>query len=208
MDQTISTELLTELDLGSGRGGRAGQGRAGLELSVVRALVTADLPAIQHPPAVAAPAPQVKALRHSHHRLAELLCKGIPQVEVSRISGYSQSYISSIQGDPAFAELVAYYSAQKESIFVDAQERLRALGLDATEKLHEQLHDPNKSWTPGQLMELIDMALVKPATAKNQFQGPGPSAGGFSLEVKFVGAGLKESPLTIDANYTETSQER
>lgn len=166
-----------------------------------------DLAAIQSPPPVAAGAQQVKTLRHSHHRLAELIAKGASGAEISLTTGYSASYISIIQGDPAFAELIAYYESQKQTIFVDAMERLRVVGLDAAEKLHEQLHDSDVVWTKRELMELIDMTVVKPATAKTgtgAVQAPGT---GLSLEVRFVGAQPREVPPTIEAIFSETPQQ-
>lgn len=197
--------LLEEVSLGSARGGKRPE--IPIEVEVVRELTSDDLPAIQAPPPVAAQLPVVKSLRASHHRLAELLAKGLPHTEISLVTGYSQSYISNIQRDPAMAELVAYYSLQKASIFVDAMEKLRVLGLDATEQLHEQLNDPEVKWSKRELMELVDMAVVKPATSKALpgNQTPGPQV---SLEVKFVGArpGGNSGPIIdVVANSREGS---
>ncbi len=84
-------------------------------------------------------------------------------------------------------------------------ERLKLLGLDAVEKLHERLNDPEKTWSNKELMDLVEMSLVTPAAAK-----PIPGQGGaipgasLSLEVKFVGARPVDAPVTIDANFTES----
>lgn len=193
-------ELLTELDLGSARGGR--KPSAPLDMEVVRPLVPEDLAAIANPPAIAGALPTVKALRHSHHRLAQLIAEGKPQVEVCRVTGYSASYLSILKTDPAFEELIQYYAEQRQLATVDSMERLRLLGIDATEKLHEQLHDETQTWSKRELMELVDMAVVKPQAAQVKTQGPGPGPG-ISLEVKFVGTPGQPEARVIDAPFTE-----
>lgn len=197
-----NTELLSELDLGSGRGGP----RAKLPLSIelIRQLLPSDLAAIQNPPTSTELVPMVKQLRSSHHRLAELIASGRPPVEISIVTGYSASYISSLKGDPAFNELVAHYEFQKTEIFADAMDRLKSLGLDAIEKLHERLNDPEKTWSNKELMDLVDMSLVAPTQAK-VMPGPGGAILGASLnlEVKFVGVTPKDGPI-IDASFRET----
>lgn len=205
VNQALSTELIEELDLGSARGGQAGQGRDGLTVELVRALTVEDLPAIQNPPPVAAGLPVVKQLKQAHHRLAELIAQGKPGTEIALVTGYSQSYISNIQNDPAFAELVQYYSAQKASIFIDAAERLRLLGLDATERLHDKLRDEAEPWSKRELMELIDMALVKPGSVAAAKIGAGaPPGASLSLEVKFVGARPGNGP-EVEATYVDVT---
>ncbi len=195
---------MTELELGSGRGARVGQHKLPLTIEFVRALEPRDLEAIQNPPAGTAVVPMVRQLRHSHHRLAELVAAGRPPAEIAIVTGYSPSYISGLKGDPAFNELVAYYEFQKREIFADAMERLKLLGLDAVEKLHERLNDPEKTWSNKELMDLVDMSLVAPAVAK-PIPGQGGSFNGASLnlEVRFVGTEPKSGP-TIDASFTET----
>lgn len=204
--QLPSPPLVSELSLGSARGGKRPQVPVSIE--VVRELTAEDLPAIQAPPTVGGPLQTVNKLRHSHHRLAELIAKGTPGTEISLITGYSQSYISTIQRDPAMAELIAYYEAQKESIFVDGMERLRVIGVDATEALHDKLLDPTVEWTNRELMELVELAVVGPATpGKGQVgNSPAPSV---QLEVKFVGArGAGSSGPVIDVTARDSTHDK
>jgi len=197
--------LLPELDLGSARGGKAGVNKLPLSVSIVRPLDQSDLPAILNPPAVAAPAQTVKSIRHSHHRLAQLIAEGKPGTEIALATGYSQAYISTLQGDPAFEELIAYYAEQRKEIFVDAQQRLKALGLDATEKLHERLDDPTIVWSNNQLMDLIQMTGITQVGAKGQpLQGPPGSGAAVSLEIKFVGATPVVS-TSVDGQFTDVT---
>lgn len=195
------TGLVSELDLGSGTGHRP---RIPLSIELIRQLTPSDLPSIQNPPSGTEVVSVVKQLRHSHHRLAELVASGRPPVEISLVTGYSASYISSLKGDPAFNELVAHYEFQKTEIFADAMDRLKSLGLDAIEKLHERLNDPEKTWSNKELMDLVDMSLVAPTQAKPVI-GYGGAVQGASLqlEVKFVGASPKNGPI-VDVEYKET----
>lgn len=208
MNQALNpgeTALIQEFDLGSARGGKAGVNRAPLEVEVVRPLTAEDLPAILNPPPVAAPGQVVKSIRHSHHQLAQLLAEGKSGAEISLVTGYSQAYISTLQGDPAFEELISYYTSQREEIFVDVQTRLRGLGLDAAEKLHEHLHDPQKAWSHRELMDVIKMALPAETGVKAAPQGS-PSltinGGNAPIEVKFVGAPGAQGPA-VDGQFKD-----
>lgn len=192
--------LLSELDLGPGQLARRPH-KAPLEIEVIRQLGPADLAAIQNPPESAEGTPVVRQLRHSHHRIAELVAAGRPPAEISIVTGYAASYISSLRGDPAFNELVAYYEFQKREIFADSIERLKSLGLDAIERLHERLNDPEKVWSNKELMDLVEMSLVAPQQAKGT-PGGTQAAANLNLEVRFVGAQAKDSPV-LDATFTD-----
>lgn len=204
MSAALPAGLLEEISLGSARGGRKQE--QPVEITVVRELTPNDLSAIRNPPAVSGAVPVVQQLRHSHHRLAELLAKGLPQTKISLITGYSQSYISNIQRDPAMAELIVYYSAQKETIFISAMERLAVLGMDGIDALQAKLDDPEVKWSPRELMELVDMAVVKPGTAVALGRGPQAPGPSVQLEVKFVGARPRESEV-IEVQAREVSRD-
>lgn len=94
-------------------------------------------------------------IRNTHHKLAELLAQGVKQVEISSITGYSQSYISTIQNDPAFQNLVSYYEKQTEALFVDRAERMASLHTLSTEILQERLTEDPESFTQRELIELM-----------------------------------------------------
>lgn len=201
----MGQELLTEIHLGSAQG--RGKASADVQLAVIRALTAEDLPAIQAPPQAPGPVQLVKNIRYSHHRLAELIAKGMGPSEASLATGYAPAYISGIQRDPAFAELVAYYAEQTKVAFADSLERLKALGLDATEKLQDKLNDESVEWTKRELMELVELGLLGPmqaASAKGaQAQQPGAN---LSLEVRFVGAQPREGQ-TVEASFVDVTPE-
>ncbi len=147
-------DLLDELDLGSARGGR--RPSAGpVRIDVVRGLTEADLAGLAEVPAPGTGIAVLETLRTSHHQLAQLLAKGLSQAEAGLITGYSGTYISRlVTQDPAFRELLAHYSAEREAVFVDVLERVRTLGLEVNDLLLERLRNEPNKWTNQQLMDL------------------------------------------------------
>jgi hypothetical protein len=101
---------------------------------------------------------QILKIRNTHHALARLIAEGRKQVEVSAITGYSPSYISTIQHDPAFKNLVAYYKSQVEETFTSVHERLAALSMLSAEELQERLATDPDSFTNRELNELLTIA--------------------------------------------------
>lgn len=182
-----------EVTFGDARGGR--KPCAPLAFEVLRALEPGDLQALSE--AVAAPAQRLLQIRQPHHALARLLCEGRDQVEVSLITGYSPAYISSIQNDPAFAELMGYYGTQREQVFIDTLERLKSLGLTSAQELARRLEEAPEKFSNREIMELTELALVKPVAAANTGKGQGAGAGaGVSIQVSFVGTGPQPIDVT------------
>lgn len=200
--------LVEEVDLGSGRGSR--KKAEELEISVARLLTEADLPAILNPPALPTTSrPTLKSLRPSHHKLAQLVAEGKSGPEISLLTGYATAYLSTLKDDPAFAELVDYYLSQQKEIFIDAQQRLRLIGMDAADKLHEHLNDPTKVWSHRELMDVIKLTMPAETTAKAPAAAKleVDSAGGV-IEIKFVGAPPPESAKTLEGECVDISPER
>jgi hypothetical protein len=179
-----------------------GRPRLDLDVSVVRSLTEADLPALRAPMPVQAPAQTYGGLakvRHSHHLLARLCAEGLhSDGEMGLISGYAPSYIAYLRKhDPAFRELLGYYSTQKEQIFVEVSERMKALGLSALDELQARLDSETDKWTKRELMELSELLLVKSQQRGGGLAPQGAGAGaGVTVNVKFVQA--PQSGTTID----------
>jgi hypothetical protein len=100
----------------------------------------------------------VLKIRNTHHALARLLAEGRKQVEVSAITGYSPSYISTIQHDPAFKNLVSYYQGQVEEQFTSVHERLAALSMLSAEELQARLTENPEEFTIRELNDLLTLA--------------------------------------------------
>jgi len=69
----------------------------------------------------------------AHHTLARLVAEGKSHPECSVITGYGVEYVSMLERDPAFRELVAYYKEQVSAAYINVHERLAVLGATAME---------------------------------------------------------------------------
>lgn len=156
-------ELIEELSLGSARGRRQGSG-VSVSVEVIRSLQPEDLDSLTQPPAVGT-GPSIPQIRHQHHQLAGLIAKGLPNTEISLITGFSPSYISMLKNAPDIRELVNYYQKQAEERTVDALARLRNLGIAGVEELQARINEDSSKFTVGQLMDLIEIGLIKPMEA-------------------------------------------
>lgn len=131
-------------------------------------------------------------IRHTHHQLAQLISTGAEQSECSYITGYSPSYISILKGDPTFKELVEYYSAQREHMFVDAIERMRSLGINTLEVLQTRLEEDDSQFSNRELLEQAELMLIKPMAATRGLIPPGGpraadgSGSGVQVNVNFI----------------------
>lgn len=180
-----------EITFDSAQGNRRG---VPLAIDFIRALEPDDVRGLSG--AVAAPARPLLQLRHIHHQLAMLICQGTDNCEVALITGYAPAYISKLQGDPAFQELIQYYATQREQVFVNVLERLKCLGLTSAEELARRLEEQPEKFTNREIMELTELALVKPteAIAKGKAQGQGTP--GVNISVSFVGTGPQPIDIT------------
>jgi hypothetical protein len=165
-----------------------------LLVELVRVLREEDLPQLHHPPPQGTTAPSLKAVQHQHHQIAQLLAQGMKQVQVSLVTGISQSRISILKGDPTFQELMAYYSSQRELVFVDVLEKMKVLGLSSLDEMQRRLDEAPEDLSNRELMELTKLTLVDGRAAPGSRQGAaagfgagGPGPSGVTVNVKFVG---------------------
>lgn len=201
MSQAIGDlALLEELVLGTAAGGR--RKAAPLAVARVRALEASDLELLQNPPNAALPARPLQVIRHSHHQLARLIASGKGDQEISLITGYSPSYISSLKGGQDFAELISYYGAQKELIFVETMERMKIFGLTCLDELQKRFEEAPDSFTHNQVAELIDLMLIKPTKAQAPAFGSPGAGGPVTVNVQFV-SGAQKAPEVIEGSSRE-----
>jgi hypothetical protein len=167
-----------------------------LTIELLRTLTTDDLELLRNPPRGQQPVPQIATLRHSHHRLAQLIAKGHDHATVALLTGYTQTRISQLCKDPSFAELLSHYASITEKQFIDVVERMKELGLDTLEELQARLESNPGAFANRELMELAELLIHKPmSVAAMRHQGPG-NASPVTLNVKFVAA--EGQGLTID----------
>ena len=176
------------------------QGRASappIELHIVRELTEADLPKIINRPVLGTPTNgEVVKLRSAHHRPAQLIAQGMELYDVSLITGYTVAYLSNLQNNPAFRGLIAHYSGVDDIAHVDAMKRLSALGVDAMEVLQERLEGQADEFSVRELNEIVEMAIVRPATAAMKATGQVAAANAAprSFNVVFRSATGREAP--------------
>ena len=139
----------------------ASRGRKKLPLvhSFERELSTDDILLLIDNPNRGSTTPILIKLKQSHHKLAQLLAEGVPDVEVSLITGYAQSRISILKGDPAFKELLAHYKGVQKEVYINVHERLSSMSLDALEEIHSRLEEKPESFSVKQLQELVEIGF-------------------------------------------------
>jgi hypothetical protein len=98
----------------------------------------------------------VKNIRHRHHLLAQLLAGGTPEMDASIQTGYSLSRISILKNDPAFKELLAYYSKQVELANVEFVKRLAQIGTETAEEILKRLDEDPESFSNEEMRKLLE----------------------------------------------------
>lgn len=173
--------LVQELQLGSARGGR----KLGPPVAVesIRSLVEEDLEELANPSSVGAVA-SIPQIRHQHHQIAGYLARGLPNHEISAITGFNPSYISILKNAPDMKQLIEYYQQQAEERTVDALARLRSLGIASVEELQNRMNEAPEKFTVAQLTELISVGILQTSPAGGR--GPQmPGGGGVQISLHF-----------------------
>lgn len=129
-------------------------------------------------------------IRASHHKMAQLLAQGHKPQEVSQITGITKSRLATLANtDPAFQELVEHYRTISEVKFADVIERMRILGLDTIEELHDRLLNDPESFSKKDLLAITEMMLVKSGITGGPGGISGPPGGpgnGVAININFV----------------------
>lgn len=136
-----------------------GRKLSALELEILGPIEPQDLIAREEGGLPTSEAPTIAKLRGIHHEIAQLLAQGLSETEVSAITSYSLSRISTLKRDPSFKDLVAFYQKQKTEQFTDVQKRLATLSLDAIGEIQERLAEKPDSISTSQLIELSKVTL-------------------------------------------------
>ena len=187
-------DIFDDLVIGSARGRRPQP----VAMSFVRDINPSDAHLLANPPPQGSKTSPVIKLRQQHHMVARLVAEGVKGVEISAITGYSQSRISILKNDPAFKELVAYYTDNSKEIYLDMHSRLATLGEASIEEIRERLEDDPESFSNRELMMVAELTLdrsVAPPKAVSKSQG-GQVPTLPSLNITFVTPQSPQSPQT------------
>lgn len=91
------------------------------------------------------PQKDLKELRHSHHRAAQFVALGLDDITVSRLANYSPGRIAILRNSPAFAELVAHYTAEVHEEWGDFVTAAKDLSMDVLAVIRDRIEeDPAK----------------------------------------------------------------
>lgn len=97
------------------------------------------------------------AIRHTHHRLAQLLAGGMDEFQAALLCNYTPSRVSVLKGDPAFQNLLAHYTAVVADQFGDFVTAASDLSMDMLGRLREVLEESPEKLSPTHLMEAIKL---------------------------------------------------
>lgn len=161
-----------------------------ISVSIIRELTEDDLAAqLASGPQGVRQKPLVR-ISHSHHNLAQLIAIGKEYEYISLVTGYSPTYIGSIQHDPLFAELLQYYRSIREMVFVDVLERMKVASLTTLEQLQEDLEENGERWSKREKMEFLKLCLEHSKAGQSTKSG---AAQGSLVNVTFVQASSGQS---------------
>ena len=142
--------------------------------------------------------PSVHVLRTSHHQLAQLLASDVDPETASFVTGRSVASIRSLQSDPAFQELLAYYAAQQEQRDLNVYDRLVTVGVTALDILQQRIEESPEKFTNNDLMKLLESTMDRSAApAKGGPRAGAPSGTGLNVSINFVPSA--RAPATIEA---------
>ena len=185
------------------------QGTGDLQAAYVRDLTPFDLESyVSNSAPLPNAVPSVKSIRASHHQLAQLLARGVSHTEASLITGYAVATVHNYSNnDPAFKELVAFYTQQRDLAFADVMQKMSTLGSDVLDILKEQIDESPQTFTKRELMELVDLTLVKPNRVPGGMATTPTAGAGVVVNVKFTSPKAEDTVMTIDGStVTETGQ--
>lgn len=110
-------------------------------------------------------APDLKAIRNTHHRLAQLLAGGMNETQAAKLCNYSTFRVVQLKADPAFAELMAYYKAGVDEEFADFVRTAADLSMDFLGLLQQQLDETPEKFTPQVALEAIKVLADRTGNA-------------------------------------------
>lgn len=101
--------------------------------------------------------PEIKQLRHTHHRAAQLLAIGVDENIVAKLCNYSVSRISVLKSDPAFSQLLAYYAENVEEKWGDFVSTAAGLSMDMLQELQRRLDETPEAISTQAIIESVKL---------------------------------------------------
>lgn len=101
------------------------------------------------------PPDAVKRLSERHKNLARLLANGVEAWEAALITGYSESHISILKGDPAFRDLLRLYGEARDLAFQSVQDKMIGLSHDMLDVIQDKIENEPEKITLAQSLEIF-----------------------------------------------------
>ena len=136
----------------------------------------------------------IKNLHQAHHTIARWLALGRPLAEISLVSGYNLAYISSLQQNETFQELLLHYSTIDSIAEADIKQQLNSTGTLALGELRRRLEDEPEDMPTNMLLETVKVTLVE----AQKGQPPMAPSSAPAFNVTFVNAQQPQAGATIE----------
>lgn len=104
-------------------------------------------------------APQIKSIRQTHRRLAQLLAMGTSDGVAASLVGLHPSRVSILKSDPAFSALMQTFQTVKDGQVFDLLEKLSEVSMNALDELRDRLLEEPEKVSNNQLLEIITNGL-------------------------------------------------
>lgn len=150
-------------------------------------------------------------LKAAHHRLASLIAAGLSNQEVGALTGYAPNYIRDLHGfNPAFQELVAYYTTRHEQELLDVRAKQARLGELAIDELTDRLTELPDSFTNNELLAVVESATNRPRAVELAAKHPLGPLQPAAVNIQFVttdasGAVIEHHPRSPKLESPEES---
>jgi hypothetical protein len=89
----------------------------------------------------------LKAIRNTHHRLAQMLAVGVDETVAAKLCNYGVARVSILKSDPAFAELLAHYAADVREEWADFVSTAANLSMDVMQEIQKRLDETPEQFT-------------------------------------------------------------
>jgi predicted transcriptional regulator len=104
-------------------------------------------------------APRLKRIRAVHHAAARLMATGMKDSEISLNVGLCSSRLSILKNDPAFSDLVEFYTQGEVERFSSVQDRMVMLGMVAAEEIQARIEEDAEDVATRDLTEIMKLSL-------------------------------------------------
>lgn len=153
---------------------RVAPAKAPLEVGMPEDLTPTDLEAFAN--ALKPAQRPLQKITERHHMAARLLALGTQRSAVSVITGYHKQTLALLLDDPAFQELMAFYSADIDDSYRAMRAQLLGMGDDALQEIRKRIEEDPDKVSFKDLLSAVQLVADR--------TGNGPSSTSVNVDVK------------------------